>query len=114
MGIGKGTGPGGPRPGFGGKQPGAGRPRKPAVVVTGIDTTDELTFLSGVMKNEKLDIKERIGAAKALVMAKRSVTKPLGKKEQAKVDAAQESQSGPFGSGSAPKGPSLVPIKKVA
>lgn len=89
MGIGKGTGRGGSRPNTGGARPNSGPKKKPPLLVKGIDSTDYKTFLAGVMGNEEIDIKERIGAAKVLAALdkKPGANKPLGKKEQLKAEA---------------------------
>lgn len=103
---------GGPRPGFGGKQPGAGRPKKPPTTVDGLDCTTARTFFEGIMANAKLDIKERMAAAKVIASMDRAPLKPLGKKEQAKVDAAEQTGTGPFTSGKPPS--NVAPIKRQA
>lgn len=91
------NGHGGPRANSGGARPGAGAKKKPPLLVEGLDGTTYKTFLHAVMNNEKIDIKERINAAKTLANLdkKPGTNPPMGKKEQLKGAALRTASGDP-------------------
>jgi phage terminase small subunit len=99
--------------GGGGARPGAGRKKKPPVLVPSpaapaspaaesIDGADPVPFLAATMNNANLDLRFRLDAAKALLSARRVAVADGGKKGAAK-DAATKAGTGRFGPAAPPR-----------
>ncbi len=94
---------GGPRPGFGGKQPGAGRPPKNPKIGES-EAVSPLDFLEGVMRDPSVEDRLRVQAAIAACQYRHTKLSDGGKKD-ARKEAAEAAADGKF-SGAAP--PRLV------
>lgn len=78
-----------------------GTPQRAPPQTYHLDGEDEIKFLESVMKDNEIDIRIRMDAAKNLARLKSKKT-PLGKKALLKEDA-QELGRGKYGIGAAPK-----------
>lgn len=95
---------GGPRKNAGGARPGAGRkPREPAQTsAQALKTRDPEAWLTALMLDESMDVRDRKDAAKALLVHRAKMVEQAGKKELAK-GAAGKAAGGKFAASAPPK-----------
>ena len=95
---------GGPRKNAGGARPGAGRkPREPVHTSAHALKTDyPEVWLTALMQDEAMDVRDRKDAAKALLVHRAKMAEQAGKKE-AKKRAAGDAAGGKFAASAPPK-----------
>ena len=91
---------GGPRANSGGARAGAGRPRKPPVLLDLPTVNDPLVFLLAVMNDSTIDVSLRLDAAKAL-LPYHHAKKVEGVKDEKQL-AAKKAATGKFSAAAPP------------
>ena len=92
---------GGPRANSGGARAGAGRPRKPPVLLELPTVNDPLVFLLAVMNDSTIDISIRVEAAKVLMPYHHAKRVDAGVRDEKQL-AAKKAATGKFSAAAPP------------